>query len=733
MRRPLSTRVPSLGVILFSLLSSFLLVSSQNSTKKICETKECLSAAQNLKESMDHGADPCEDFYQYACGNWPNVHKNPNDSEITLSTIQLRKGENTAELADFLRQNNTKNEPEAVHKARKFFWLCLNEAAYSNKLEKIVPQLQEIGLSLVPFITEEITNKTFDYTTALAKAAKVTGVNIFFDLTIDLHPFNLTLNKIVLSNIKEASDSTSTTTPLASKEKISEAQFMIEVMQRMCEVSSSPSDCTRWISPENGARNTTIKKILTQQDDIRQINSAPSKPVLLTLKELQNLTDSIALEVNTTLPKWNWTRYLEETFAGLNFVKLNLSDPAKIKISSSDSIEKIIRYIYEKNNLKLIELGIWWKVVSELLPYIDLSICDIKNKLNSLEVSPTRENSCIQKTRLAFSLAVSYSYTTKQKYIKAKTDISRMFQHIRESLHQIIKETTWMDEKTRQRALRKVELMKSYLVYPSALKDTNLLNDLYKDIKISNNFYDSIISINQNEQKKYYPSIQNKTNDLNEISTDPSEVNAFYEFRTNTMIIPAGILGLSYYNNSLRALDYGGIGSVIGHEITHGFDNKGRRYNETGDAEDWWQNDTVSSYKEKGQCFVHAYGNYSSNFGNITQTTDSVNSLGENIADNGGFKESLLAYRRGVAEYGEEPILPHFENFTHEQLLTLALANLHCENPTKLSAEKSRINVHSPKPLRVNVVFQNSKEFADIWKCPKGSKMNPNKEKCSIW
>ncbi|XP_065211522.1 neprilysin-like [Planococcus citri] len=159
----------------------------------------------------------------------------------------------------------------------------------------------------------------------------------------------------------------------------------------------------------------------------------------------------------------------------------------------------------------------------------------------------------------------------------------------------------------------------------------------------------------------------------------------------------------------------------------------GRHYNEIGDVEDWWQSDTLSSYEEKAQCFVDAYGNHSSNFGNITQTTDSVHSLGENIADNGGFRESLLAYRRCVAKYGEEPILPHFENFTHEQLLTLAFANVWCENPTKLSAEKIRKDEHSPRPFRVNVVFQNSEEFADIWKCPKGSKMNPNKEKCSIW
>ncbi|XP_065211506.1 neprilysin-2-like [Planococcus citri] len=729
MRGPLPTRVSALAIIFFSLSSSFLLVSSQNATKKVCETKECLSAAQNLKESIDFEADPCEDFYQYACGNWPNVHKNVNGSTTPQSTPLLRLNENTAEIADFLKQNNTKDEPNAVHKARKFFWLCLNEAAYSNKLELIEPQLKEIGLSLLPFITDDVV-KNFDYTTALAKVPKVTGVNVLFDITMDLHPFNQTLNKIVLSNLKEPSNSPNTTSPMASEEKISEAKFMTEVMQKLCQLRES-SACRRWTAADNKARNETIKNILTQQDEIKQVNLEPSAPVLLTLKELQNLTDSIAIEVNTTIPKFNWTRYIEETFVGLDFVKLNLKDPSKIKISCSDSIEEIIRYIYEKKNLKLIELGLWWKVVSEIAPDIDLTIRDIKSKLNSLEVSPTRESSCIQKTRSSFSLAVSHSYTTNEKYIKAKTNIGRMFEHIRESLKQIIENASWMDEKTRQRALKKLQLMKSYLVYPSALNETALLNELYKDVKITANFYETQISINENRMKRFL-STKNQTNDLDKIEIDPSEVNAFYDPSENTMIIPAGILGVSIYNNSLRALDYGAIGHIVGHEITHGFDNSGRKYNETGNKEDWWLNATLTSYKEKAQCFVNAYGNYSSNFLNITQKADGVRTLGENIADNGGFKESLLAYRRGVAEYGPEAILPNFETFTHEQLLTLAFANVYCENPTKSYAALVKYDVHSPQAIRVNGVLKNSKEFAEIWKCPKGSKMNPE-EKCTVW
>ncbi|XP_065211499.1 neprilysin-like [Planococcus citri] len=744
---------PPWTILFFSLLSLLSSVSALNATKKICQTKECLSAAQNLKESINFKANPCDDFYKYACGNWPKVHKNSN-LYIPGSTIQLRDEENMAELYDFLKQNNSKEEPEAVHKARQLYSLCLNEAAYSNKLEPIEKMLKKIGLPVLAILSGEI--KNYDYTTALARAAKFAGIKTYFDLTTGSNPYNQTVNMITLGKIAETPEYDPTILPLTIKRinsksrqsgskratgKITEEEFMAEVMRRLCQ-QSAPASCAEWNSYTNAKRNKIIENILTRSSELTEITSKPAAlnssllPVVYSLKQLQDLTDSIATEVKTQIPKLNWTRYIEETYADLDNIKLDLSDPTKVQIAigSLDSIKEIIRFIHETKSVKKIELDLWWEVVSNLLPYSDLRIFDMKNKIDNLVDSPTREERCAEITRISFGMAISYGYATKEKYIKAKTRIRKMYEHIRDSYKKIIQEVPWMDETTRQRALKKLQSLKSYIVYPSAIKTTNKLNDFYQDVKISNNFYDTMITKIQNQVKKYLSKL-NKINDLNEDDwiLTPNIVNAFYHPERNTIVIPAGILGLSIYNHSLRALDYGGIGSIVGHELTHAFDNTGRRYNEIGNLEDWWQPETANAYREKAKCFVNAYSNYSIDFGGVTQMGDSKVTLGEDISDSGGFKESLLAYKNCVSEFGEEQILPQFENFTHEQLLTIAFANVWCENPTVLSPIIAQLDEHSPGGVRVNGVLQNSKEFAEIWKCPKGSKMNPNKEKCSIW
>ncbi|XP_065211503.1 neprilysin-11-like [Planococcus citri] len=729
----------------FLLLNLFSLVSAQNSTKNICQTKECLSAAQNLKESINFKADPCDDFYKYACGNWPNVHQNP--SWMPENTITLRTAENTAELHDFLKLNNSQDEPEAVHKSRQFYALCLNNTAYSNKLEPIETILREIGLPAVVSLLgyDEINN--YDYTTALAKAAKLAGIKMFFDLTTSFNPYNGTLNVIYLKKkgpMSELLDS-STLTSSRSKRAVgqfdqyynNQNQFMAQVIRRMCEDSTSTS-CKHWNSTYSFVRDIIIQKILTQRSEIEQINLMPfsmlnSTPVVIySLKQLQDLTDSIAIEVNTTIPKLNWTRYIEETFTGLD-VQMDLTDPRRVQIGieNLNTIKTMIRYIYKIENVKLLVVGLWWEVVSDLLPYVDFNIFEKKYEINNIEA---REKRCAELTKLSFGLAISYTYATKEKYINAKTNIRKMYDHIRDSFKQIIQQVPWMDETTRQRALNKLQLVKPYIVYPDGIKSTNLLNEYYQNTKITDNFYDTAITIIQNRVKN----ISSTLNQMNDFSNAewiliPTIVNAFYAPELNSIVIPAGIIGLSIYNNSLRALDYGGIGSIVGHELTHAFDNTGRRFNEIGNLENWWQPETLNSYREKAKCFVNTYANYSTDFGGSSQKVDSKLSLREDISDNGGFKESLFAYRKSISELGEEPILPQFENFTHEQLLTLAFANVWCENPNIYSWYMSYFKFHSPNAVRVNGVLQNSKEFAEIWKCPKGSNMNPNSDKCSVW
>lgn len=197
---------------------------------------------------------------------------------------------------------------------------------------------------------------------------------------------------------------------------------------------------------------------------------------------------------------------------------------------------------------------------------------------------------------------------------------------------------------------------------------------------------------------------------------------------------------------------------VIGHEITHGFDDKGRQFDKDGNLKQWWNNATIQAFRQRTQCIIDQYSNYE--LDDVGLPINGRMTQGENIADNGGLKQAYRAYRKWVGRHGEEPLLPgpniirpatpsfmHFINnfliimgvvgaglnLSHDQLFFLNYAQIWCGTMRPEDAlSKIRSSVHSPGPIRVLGPLSNSPEFARAYSCPLGSPMNPHK-KCSVW
>ena len=184
-----------------------------------------------------------------------------------------------------------------------------------------------------------------------------------------------------------------------------------------------------------------------------------------------------------------------------------------------------------------------------------------------------------------------------------------------------------------------------------------------------------------------------------------------------------------------RALNYAAIGSVIGHEISHGFDNNGRKRDKKGLLRSWWNNSTVTKYLERAQCFIDQYNNFSvpELAGMDVTHLNGTKTLGENIADNGGLRQAYRAYQNYIRFNGPEPQLPGLEKYTMEQLFFIAFANIECNAMTK-ERLRSRIvfGVHCPGRYRVLGPVSNFDEFARAFQCPVGSPMNPV-NKCVLW
>lgn len=189
-------------------------------------------------------------------------------------------------------------------------------------------------------------------------------------------------------------------------------------------------------------------------------------------------------------------------------------------------------------------------------------------------------------------------------------------------------------------------------------------------------------------------------------------------------------MGVYFHPERPKYMNYAAIGSIIGHEITHGFDDEGSQFDSQGNLVDWWQEETKEAYLEKARCIIEQYGNFTE-----PQTELSVNGIntqGENIADNGGIKEAFLAYKSYVEKNGEEQKLPNL-SYTTRQLFWISAAQSWCSvsRPERTKLEII-LDPHSPEIFRVNGPLGNMKEFSEDFQCSAESRMNPEL-KCDVW
>jgi len=296
-------------------------------------------------------------------------------------------------------------------------------------------------------------------------------------------------------------------------------------------------------------------------------------------------------------------------------------------------------------------------------------------------------------------------------------------------------ELDWMDESTKAKAHAKADSMTPFIAYAEEILDNDLLNEYYEGLEVNDSSYlKNYLKLKQHINE-YYVKQFRKPIDKKSWKTHggAAVVNAFYSSDENSIQFPAGILdGLFFQADRPSYMNYGSIGMVVGHEITHGFDDQGSQRDGEGNLNNWWQPFAKKNYLEKTSCIIDQYANFTVEVDGETLNLNGINTQGENIADNGGYKEAIRAYERLTKQYGEEPRLPGLP-YTPRQMFWLSGASIWC-GAMRPATLKNRVltDPHSPGRFRVNGSFKNMKEFSADWNCPLGSPMNPVK-KCSVW
>jgi endothelin-converting enzyme/putative endopeptidase len=205
-----------------------------------------------------------------------------------------------------------------------------------------------------------------------------------------------------------------------------------------------------------------------------------------------------------------------------------------------------------------------------------------------------------------------------------------------------------------------------------------------------------------------------------------SMVNAYYNPTMNEIAFPAGILQPPFFGaDRPSALNFGGIGMVVGHEITHGFDDDGRKFDGKGVMTDWWEPEVVGKFEESAQCVEDLYNGYPML---DDLHVDGELTLGENIADLGGLKQAYRAWKKA---HGTEP--QAIEGLTNDQLYFLGFAQGWCQvQSPEYSAMLLQVDAHSPAKWRVNGAVSQVAEFAEVFSCDAGKPLNPP-QRCEVW
>ncbi|KAF3420991.1 hypothetical protein E2986_13213 [Frieseomelitta varia] len=437
----------------------------------------------------------------------------------------------------------------------------------------------------------------------------------------------------------------------------------------------------------------------------------------LTLRELQH-----------EIPQLKWREYLQE------FINSPITEEEPIVAYAMPYFMEMGR-IVQKTDRRTLHNYILWRLVMSIMPHMideyQQKRVEFRKILLGILSERDRWSQCVEWTNKKLGMAVGALFIRDNFNHESKETALEMIRTIREAFNELLAENHWMDNETRAVAKSKADSMNERIGYPEFLKDPEELSMEYVMLNITeNHFLGNVLAVLKYDAYHNLEKLR-KPVDKDKWSTEPAVVNAFYNPNKNDIVFPAGILQPLFYSQHFpKSLNYGGIGVVIGHEITHGFDDKGRQFDKDGNMMQWWNNATVKAFRERAQCIVEQYSRYK--LQEVDLYINGRMTQGENIADNGGLKQSFRAYKKWVSIHGEEPLLPGV-NLTHDQLFFLNYAQIWCGSMRPEDAlTKIRSSVHSPGPIRVLGPLSNSEDFARAYNCPPGSPMNPT-QKCNVW
>ncbi|KAM9542731.1 neprilysin isoform 1-T2 [Guaruba guarouba] len=695
----------------------------------VCKTSDCIKSAARILENMDTTAEPCNDFYQYACGGWLKRNVIPETSS-RYSNFDILRDELEVVLKDVLDTPST-NDITAVQKAKTLYRSCINETIIDSRggtpLISLLPDVSDWPVATTNWESSYGTAWTAE--TAIAQLNSRYGKKVLINFFIGTDDKNSTAHIIHIDQPGLGLPSRDYYECTGAYREACSAyvDFMISVTKLVLQ--------ERNISFNETDISEQMKRVMDLEKEIANATTKSedrNDPLLLynkmTLAQLQN---NFSLEIDHKV--FNWSKFINDI---MSTVQINIENTEHVIVYDPEYLIKL-KSILNKYTPRDLQNYMVWRFVMDLVNSLSRNYKDTRNAFRKALYGTTSETAvwrrCANYVNGNMENAVGRLYVEEAFAGDSKHVVEEMIADIRDVFIKTLDELTWMDAETKTKAEQKARAIRERIGYPDEIvTDDDKLNSEYQELDYKEEeYFENIIQNLVFTQKKRLKKLREKV-DKEEWISGAAVVNAFYSASRNQIVFPAGILQPPFFSASQpRSLNYGGIGMVIGHEITHGFDDNGRNFNENGDLVDWWTEESASNFKELSQCMVYQYGNFSWDLAG-GQHLSGINTLGENIADNGGIGQAYKAYENFVEKHGKEKLLPGLE-MNHKQLFFLNFAQVWCGTYRPEYAVNSiKTDVHSPGKFRVIGSLQNSPEFSEAFSCTNRNYMDPAK-KCRVW